>query len=103
MQPLISKTPSTVIVHVGTIDAGIKGATAYKIIDNLLDLRKEIENKLPEATVVISTPLKWNDKARNGQIIETLKKKIRGLELNIVDNTNIDSQDLGRKGLMQGV
>ena len=49
MQPLISKKSSTVIVHVGTIDAGIKGATADKIIDNLFDLKKEIENKLPEA------------------------------------------------------
>ena len=47
MQPLISKTPSTVIMHVGTTDAGIKKATADKIIDNLLDLKKEIDNKLP--------------------------------------------------------
>ena len=99
MQPLISKRPSTVVIHVGTNDAGIKGATADKIIDKLLDLKKKIETKLPEATVVISTPLKRNDKVGAGQIIETLNKKIRGLRLSIVDNANIDSQDLGRKGL----
>ena len=99
MQPLISKKPSTVVIHVGTNDAGIKGATADKIIDKLLELKKEIETKLPEATVVISTPLKRNDKVGAGQIIETLNKKIRSLGFSIVDNANIDSQDLGRKGL----
>ena len=99
MQPLISKRPSTVVIHVGTNDAGIKGATADKIIDKLLELKKEIETKLPEATVVISTPLKRNDKVGAGQIIETLNKKIRGLGFSIVDNANIDSQDLGRKEL----
>ena len=98
MQPL-SKKPNTVIIHVGTNDANIKGATADKIIDKLLELKKEIENKLPEAAVVISTPLKRNDKVGVGQIIETLNKKIRGLGLSIVDDTNIDSQDLGHKGL----
>ena len=99
MQLLISKQPNTVIINVGTNDAGIMGATADKITDNLLELKKEIENKLPEATVVISTQLKRNDKVSAGQIIETLNKKIRGFGLNIVDDTNIDYQDLGRKGL----
>ena len=80
MQPLISKNPVTVIIHVGANDADIKGATADKTIDNLFELKKAIESKLPEATVVISTPLKWNDKVGTGQIIETLNKKIRGLE-----------------------
>ena len=99
MQPLISKKPSKVVVHVGTNDASTKGATADKIIDALLDLKKEIETTLPEAIVVISTPLKRNDKVGAGKIIETLNKKIRGLGLNIVDNKNIDSPELGRKGL----
>ena len=99
MQPLISKKPSTVIIHVGTNDAGIKEATADKIVDKLLELKKEVENKLPEATIVISTLLKRNDKVGAGQIIETLNRKTRGLGLTIVNNTNIDSQDLGRKGL----
>ena len=99
MQPLIRQKPSTVVIHIVTNDAGIKGATADKIIDALLELKKEIETKLPAAVVVISTPMKRNDKVGAGQIIETLNKKIRGLGLNIVDNKNIDSQDIGRKGL----
>ena len=65
MQPLISKKPST-IIHIGTNDAGIKEATADKIIDKLLELKKEVENKLPEATIVISTLLKRNDKVGAG-------------------------------------
>ena len=98
MQPLLRKQPSTILIHVGTNDAGIKGATADKIIDNLLELKKELETKLPEATVVISTTLKQSDKVSADQMIETVNKKVRCLGLNIVGNTNIDSQDLGRKG-----
>ena len=48
MQPLISKKPSTVIIHIGTNDAGIKGAAADKIIDSLLELKKEFDTKLDE-------------------------------------------------------
>ena len=40
-----------------------------------------------------------NDKVGNGKISETLNKKICGLGLNIVENSNIDSQGLGRIGL----
>ena len=58
MQPLINKRPSTVAIHVGTNGAGIKRAAADKIIDNFLELKNEIETKLPEATVVISFLLK---------------------------------------------
>ena len=46
---------------------------------------------------MISTMLKRNDEVGAGQIIETSNEKIRGLGLNIVDNTNNDSQNLGRK------
>ena len=48
---------------------------------------------------MISTPLKRNDKVCTGQIIETMNKKICGRGLSIVDNANIDSHVLGRKGL----
>ena len=99
MQPLISKKRSKVVVHVGTNDADTKGATADKIIGAHLEVKKEIKTKPPGATVVISTPLKRNDKVGAYQIIETLNKKIRGLGLNIVDNRNINSPELGRKGL----
>ena len=49
--------------------------------------------------MVISTPMKRNNKVGAGQIIEILNKKICGLGMNIVDNENIDSQDIGRRGL----
>ena len=56
MQPLISKKPSTVILHIGTNDANNKGATADKINDVILELKKEVDAKLPDAAVVISAP-----------------------------------------------
>ena len=44
--------------------------------DALFDLKKEIEIKLPEATMVISTPLKQNDIVGAGQIIEMLNRRV---------------------------
>ncbi len=99
MQPLLTKKPSKVILHVGTNDAVNKEATADKILDALLDLKKEIETTLPECTVVLSTPMKRMDNGAAGKIIEALNKKILSLGLNIVNNENISANDIGRRGL----
>ena len=86
MQPLMSKMPSTIVIHVGTKNAVIKEATADEIIDDLLEFKTEVEAKLPEAFVEICNPLNWNDKVGATQIIETVNKKIFGLGLNIVNS-----------------
>ena len=98
IKPLISNKPSKVIRHVGTNDAGNKAASAEKILDALLDLKKEIETALPDCTVVLSTPMKRMDNGAAGKIIETLNKRILSLDLNIVNNQNIGANDIGRKG-----
>ena len=99
MQPLISKKPRKVILHIGTNDAGNKAATAGKILDTLLNLKKEIETALPDCTVVLSTPTKRTDNGAAGKIIEALNKRILSLGLNIVNNQNIGANDIGRRGL----
>ena len=84
MQPLISKKSSTDVIHIGINEVGIKRDTADKIIDSLVELKKEIEVRLPEAAVVTPTLMKWNDKVGAGQIIEIFNNKIYGLEFKIV-------------------
>ena len=86
MQPLISKKPSKVILHIGTNDAGNKAATAEKILNALLDWRKEIETVLSDCTDVLSTPTKRMGNGAAGKIIEALSKKIHSLGINIVNN-----------------
>ena len=89
MQPFLSKKPSHVIVHVGTNDATSKSSTASSILNGLLDIKKDIEAKLPNATVMISTPIKRTGQSSVGKIVEELNKKIRSLKLNTIDNNNI--------------
>ena len=99
MQPLLSKKPSHVILHVGTNDVANKDSTADIILNRLLDIKKDIESKLPNVTVTISTPMKRTDQSSAGKIVDELNRKIRSLRLSIVDNNNIGSKEIGRKGL----
>ena len=85
MQPLLSKKPSHVMLHVGTNDEPNKDATADSILNGLLDIKKDIEAKLPNVTVTISTPIRRTDQTSAGKIIE---------EIN-----NIGSKEIGHRGL----
>ena len=89
MQSLLCKKPSKVILHVETNDAAIKESTADSILDGLLETKKEIESKLPKATVVLSTAVYRTDQVRAGKIVAALNKKFRCLGLNIVDNNKL--------------
>ena len=87
MQPLLSKKPSHVIMHVGTNDATSKDSTADCTLDGLFHLNKTIEAKQLNVTVVISTPVRRTDQSSAGKIVEELNKKICSLRLNTVTTT----------------
>jgi len=70
MQPLPSKKPSHVILHVGTNDAANKDSTAESIMNGLLNIKKDMEAKLPNVTVTISTPIRRADQSSAGKITE---------------------------------
>ena len=99
MHHLLSKKPSHVILHVGTNDAANKDSTADIILNRLLDREKDIEVKLPNVTLTISTPMERTDQLSAGKIFDELNRKIRSLRLSIVENNNIGSKEIGRKGL----
>ena len=62
MQPLVSKKPSHVVIHIGTNDAANKGSTTDSILSELLDIKKDIEAKLPNVTVIsICHPKRYGD------------------------------------------
>ena len=65
----------------------------------LLDIKKDIEAKLPNVTVTISTPIRRTDQTSAGKIIEEINRNIRSLRLNTFDNNNIGSKEIGRRGL----
>ena len=61
LKPLIKKCPSALILHVGTNDA--VNSTSHDIAKNLMSLRTEIINSLPNCKVFISTPIIRTDYA----------------------------------------
>ena len=71
IKPLLRKKPSKVILHVGTNNASLKNANPDKIVDALLDFKKDIEEHLPGCVVVLSMPTKRFDNEEYGKIIES--------------------------------
>ena len=85
------------IIRVVTNDATSKSSTADSILNGLFCIKKDIEAKLPNATVMISTPIKRTYQSSAGKIVEELNRKTRSLRLNIIDNNSIVSKEVGRK------
>ena len=84
-------------LHIGTNDAPKR--TSQEIINSLLNLKSFIAKKLLDCNIIISTPVK---RTYDGKAMLTIKKVSEiacQLELNTIDNSNINENHLGRKGL----
>ena len=57
------------ILHIGTNDASISGASSDSILEALLNLKLDIKNELPNCEVIMSTPIKRMD---NQPLIKSL-------------------------------
>ena len=95
--PSLSKKPSMVILHVGTNDAPFKPADI--IVKELLILRQFIENRLPTAKIILSSPIMRTDnKSANGTIQKIVEDELVSVP-NVIFNNKIDAFCLGKKGL----
>ena len=94
---LLEKQPEVLILHVGTNDAPKR--TSQEIIKSLLNLKSFIAKKLPDCNIIISTPVKRTDDWKAMLTIKKVSEIACQLELNTIDNSNINENHLGRKGL----
>ena len=99
MKPLLKKKPCKVILHIGTNDATISGASSDSIIDALLHLKSDIKHELPTCEVIMSTPVERMDNQATRKIIDSFNTKLVYLNLCCIDNSNIDDRDITRRGL----
>ena len=99
MVPLLRKRPTEVIVHIATNDASQGTSSADSVLNTILNLKKRIEELVPECEVIVSTPVRRFDNKTASNIIDLVNKKLPGLGLNIIKNSNIGSSDIGRRGL----
>ena len=96
MAPLLKKIPSSIILHIGSNDSTSK--SAYEIYDEILKLKKYIEDVLPDVTVYLSCPVIRADNITANHTLRKLETLLKTHE-NVVIHENIDGTCLGFKGL----
>ena len=92
-----SNKPDCVILHVGTNNA--PNMPSNEIIDEILSVKHHIEKELPFSKVIISSPIVRTDNGKADLTIRKFNQHLKQLNIDIIDNSNINQQDLGKKGL----
>ena len=82
---------------IGTNDA--TNNTSTKIIDDLLILKSSISKQLLSCRMVLSKPIIRHDNGKANITIRNVNKHLSALQSECIENDNISSQRLGRKGL----
>ena len=95
--PIIRKKPTNMIIHIGTNDA--PSSTSREIQDNLLKLKALVNEKLPQCKVWLSTPTLRTDNGKATLTVSQLVNHLLNLNIDVIDNRNIKSRHLRRKGL----
>ena len=85
------------IVHIGANN--FTRSTSREILDKLLKLKTLIKETLPETEVTFSTPTIRSDNGKAALTVRNLCDHLLDLNMDILDNRNITSKHLGRKGL----
>ena len=95
--PLLEKKPDHIILHVSTNNSVNEDADA--ITDELLQLKHYIEKSLTETTVILSLPtIRMDNQQANNTVIK-LCENLTNLNINIINNSNISKDHLGKAGL----
>ena len=98
LEPLLNKEPDYVLLHVATNDVNTN-TISDNILNDLLELKRHVELKLPSCTVYISTPTIRTDNHKFNVILQNLTEKLKRLCIPLMDNSNIEPEQLGQKGL----
>ena len=99
LNPYLRKQPKFIILHIATNDASIKEKTSDIIVEEILELKRHIEEILPTAVVFISCPIIRLDNGLANLKLIHVKKKLKNINVQTVDHENITQECLGRKGL----
>ena len=97
VHPILHKKPKHIFAHIGTNDA--TRSTSREILDKLLNLKTLIKEALAETEITFSTPTIRSDNGKAVLTVRNLCDQLLDLNMDILDNRNITSNRLGRKGL----
>ena len=65
----------------------------------IINLTEHIEKILPTCTVIVSQPTLRTDNVKANNIIGNLNIKLKRNKIKLLDNSNIKTHHLGKKGL----
>ena len=97
LRSLLQKCPDTIILHVSTNNC--VNESSHVVLDRILNLKTFMQNFLPQCKVIISSVINRTDDDKASLIVENLNNHLNSLKLDIVDNSTIGKESLGKKGL----
>ena len=89
--------PDYVILHVGSNDCPNK--TSDEILKEITNLMTYIRKRLPACKITYSLPTVRNDSTKAEAIRKNLNVKMISCHNDVLDNSNIRVEHLGKKGL----
>ena len=95
--PLIEKKPDNIILMVGTNDSVNK--YSQQILNELLNLKSWLLEKLPGVKIVCSCPTVRYDTQKARLTILQLRNKLHQLDVSVISNDNLIEEHLRYKGL----
>ena len=95
--PIIQKKSTNMIMHIGANDA--PSSTSREIPDNLLKLISLVNEKLPHCKVCLSTPTLRTNNGKAFLTVSRLVNHLLNLNIDVIDDRNIKTRHLSRKGL----
>ena len=95
--PLLKKRPTYILLHVGTNNSTEQ--TSTEIFNQLLELKKYILKTLPQVQLIFSKPTLRLDNSKANFTLLNLSKLLDKSGLKLMDNSNIVSDHIGKKGL----
>ena len=95
--PLIEEKPDSIILMVGANDAVNK--CSQQILNELLNLKSWLLEKLPGVKIVFSCPTVRYDNQKARLTILQLRNKLQQLDVSVISSDNLIDEHLGYKGL----
>ena len=92
---LLQKCTDTIVLHVGTNNC--VNESFCVALDKILNLKTFIQNSLPQYKVTISNVINRTVDGKASLTVENLNNHLNSLELDIVDNSTIGKDCLGKK------
>ena len=97
IMPIFKKDPSNMIIHIGT--KSVLEFTSTEILNKVLKLKTMMKEKLPHYNVLISVPTLRLDDGKATLTISQLTNHLLELNIPLINNKNITSKHLSKKGL----